>query len=268
MSPQSDTTPATASRRLHRGHGTVTPRAGATIGCGRLRTPSRKGLLNRETALPSRYGRRITDNRSDRRPGRPRCDRSRHVAGRLRRPRRRQRRGGGDPQHHDRGDRHQRLDLWGANSMGTASARATVPAGTTLPAGQTFVFANTGHVHGAGRRDVRDRITNTGGSQIRDAAARSWTRSALHRSGGVPRGGGLAQPASGAGGFARKNGGTQDTDDNVADFTGPLTPTPTKCGSTCAARSRRGRATLVRMAPRRSPPSRRSATTRRAKTRW
>ena len=44
---------------------------------------------------------------------------------------------------------------------------------------------------------------------------------------------GVAQPSSGAGGFARKNGGTQDTDDNVADFNGPLTPTPTKCGETC-----------------------------------
>ena len=34
-------------------------------------------------------------------------------------------------------------------------------------------------------------------------------------------GAGIAQPSSGAGGFIRKNGGTQDTDDNVADFTGP-----------------------------------------------
>jgi predicted extracellular nuclease len=125
--------------------------------------------------------------------------------------------------------------LWGSNSAGTASARATVPASTTLPAGQTFVFANSaGSFTAAGDVLYGTGITNTGGIQIRNGATvvdafGSPTAPAAYREGA-----GLAQPSSGAGGFARKNNGTQDTDDNVADFNGPLTPTPTKCGTTCS----------------------------------
>src|SRR3954447_877340 len=113
--------------------------------------------------------------------------------------------------------------LWGANSAGTASTRATVPANTTLPAGQTFVFANSaGPLTAQGDVLYGTGIANTGGSQIRDAggAARaafgSPSAPAANREGA-----GIAQPSPGAGGFARKSGGTQDTDDNVADFTGP-----------------------------------------------
>jgi predicted extracellular nuclease len=125
--------------------------------------------------------------------------------------------------------------LWGANMAGTASARATVPANTTLPAGQTYVFANSAGTF-TGQADVlySSGITNTGGAQIRDAggvvrdAFGSTSAPAAYREGA-----GIAQPSSGNGGFARRNG-TQDTDDNPADFTGPLLPTPTKCGETCS----------------------------------
>ena len=126
--------------------------------------------------------------------------------------------------------------LWGSNQTGSAtSSRAMVPANTTLPAGQTYVFANSAGTFTA-QSDVQygTGIANTGGAQIRDAGG--VVRDAFG-SNGAPaawrEGAGLAQPSSGAGGFARKNGGTMDTDDNVADFTGPLTPTPTKCGTTC-----------------------------------
>ena len=61
--------------------------------------------------------------------------------------------------------------LWGSNQTGTAtSSRAVVPANTTLPAGQTYVFANSAGTFTA-QGDVLygTGITNTGGTQIRDA---------------------------------------------------------------------------------------------------
>ena len=74
-----------------------------------------------------------------------------------------------------------------------------------------------------------------------------------------------SRPAA-ADGFVRKNGGTQDTDDNVADFTGPTTPTPTKCGTDCTGTAPpdavRGPAAT---APCRSRASRRSTPTRRVR---
>src|SRR4051794_3357073 len=126
--------------------------------------------------------------------------------------------------------------LWGANMAGTASARATVPANTTLPAGQTYVFANSAGGFTA-QADVLygTGIANTGGAQLRDAtgavrdAFGSTVGPAAYREGA-----GIAQPSTGDGGFARKRNGTQDTDDNAADFTGPLLPKPTKCGETCS----------------------------------
>ena len=100
------------------------------------------------------------------------------------------------------------------------------------------------------------------------AAATSWTRSARTAVPRLPRGR-RRRPAGlgGPGGFVRKNGGTQDTDDNVADFTGPRTPTPTKCGTLHRPRRRRGRATRAPTARRRSRASRRSAPTPRATAR-
>jgi predicted extracellular nuclease len=126
--------------------------------------------------------------------------------------------------------------LWGSNSAGTASARATVPANTTLPAGKTFVFANSAGTFTA-QGDVLygTGIANTGGAALRDASGAF--RDAFGST-AVPlpyrEGLGLAQPSSGPGGFVRKEGGTQDTDVNENDFTGPTTPTPTKCGEPCS----------------------------------
>jgi predicted extracellular nuclease len=127
-------------------------------------------------------------------------------------------------------------ELWGSNMAGTASARATVPAGTTLPAGRTFVFANSlGTFTAAADVIYTTGITNTGGIQIRDAGGAIRDR---FGSTSVPEayreGLGLAQPSSGPGGFIRKSGGTQDTDVNENDFTGPTTPTPTRCGEACS----------------------------------
>src|SRR3954451_1864643 len=124
--------------------------------------------------------------------------------------------------------------LWGSNNAGTASARATVPAGTSLPAGKTFVFANSaGSFTAAGDVLYGTGITNTGGIQIRNGSTVMDAFGSPSAPAAYREGAGVAQPSSGAGGFARKNKGTQDTDDNVADFDGPLTPKPTKCGTAC-----------------------------------
>src|SRR3954452_21468820 len=128
--------------------------------------------------------------------------------------------------------------LWGSSATGSAtSVRATVPASTTLPAGRTFVFANSAGSFTA-QADVLygTGIANTGGALIRNAATPQAVMDAFGAT-GVPlpyrEGNGIAQPSSRPGGFIRKNGGTQDTDDNPADFTGPTTPTPTRCGTDC-----------------------------------
>ena len=76
-------------------------------------------------------------------------------------------------------------------------------------------------------------MTNTGGIQIRNGSTVMDAFGSTAVQATFREGAGIAQPSSGAGGFIRKNGGTQDTDDNVADFTGPTTPTPTKCGTAC-----------------------------------
>ena len=126
--------------------------------------------------------------------------------------------------------------LWGSNSAGTASSRATVPAGTTLPAGKTFVLRQLRRA-----RSPRPATCSTAPASRTPAASSSATarpvdgrvRLARAPPAAYREGAGWLQPSSGAGGFARKNNGTQDTDDNVADFTGPQTPTPTKCGTAC-----------------------------------
>ena len=63
--------------------------------------------------------------------------------------------------------------------------------------------------------------TNTGGIQIRNGSTVMDAFGSTAVQATFREGAGIAQPSSGAGGFIRKNGGTQDTDDNVADFTGP-----------------------------------------------
>ncbi|MDA0181780.1 lamin tail domain-containing protein [Solirubrobacter phytolaccae] len=122
----------------------------------------------------------------------------------------------------------------GANSAGTNSVRATVPAGASLPANGTFVFANSAGTFTA-QSDVQygTGITATGGIALRNGSATVDAFGSTAAPQAYREGAGLAQPSTGPGGFIRKNGGTQDTDDNAADFTGPTTPTPTKCGSAC-----------------------------------
>ncbi len=130
----------------------------------------------------------------------------------------------------------------GTNSAGTNSIRASVPAGVSLPAGKAFLFTNTAASGYSGTvpGDVTysTGITDTGGVQLRNAAGAvidAVGHSALAGTAAAwKEGAGLNFPTSGtATAFIRKNGGTQDTDDNGADFTGPQTMAPENCGAAC-----------------------------------
>ncbi len=129
--------------------------------------------------------------------------------------------------------------LFGSNSATppSVSSRASVPAGTTLPAGGTYVFANSAGAYAAsGDVTYGTGIVDTGGVQIRDAAGTVMdTVGATTVAAAFREGAGLPFPLANTtnNGFVRKGGGTQDTDDNVADFTGPGPITPTKCGTAC-----------------------------------
>jgi predicted extracellular nuclease len=139
--------------------------------------------------------------------------------------------------------------IFGTNSTGSAvSGRATVPTGVSLPAGKSFLFTNVqpagtsgGSYSGTVPGDVEysTGIADTGGVQLRTAAG--TVVDAVGSTGlsgaGLPfrEGAGLNFPtANGGDAFLRKSGGTQDTDSNTADFSGPQAAAPEACGSACA----------------------------------
>jgi predicted extracellular nuclease len=133
--------------------------------------------------------------------------------------------------------------VWGANSAGTASSRVSVPAGVSLPAGASYLFTNTAAngYSGAvpGDTTYATGITDTGGVQLRNAAGQVIDAAGHTALSGTAapykEGGGLAFPTTGPNWtFLRKNSGTQDTDDNAADFDGPQTAGPANCGAPCA----------------------------------
>jgi predicted extracellular nuclease len=121
-----------------------------------------------------------------------------------------------------------------ASATGNASDRATIPAGVSLAAGQHYLFFNnaaagysgtvvgdqgyaTGFTDGAGARIV------SAAAVIVDSVGGSGTGGIQCREGtgivGMPT-------TNGDQSYERRNGGTQDTDDNVADFQGPKPGNP------------------------------------------
>ena len=122
-----------------------------------------------------------------------------------------------------------------ASASGTASDRVAIPAGVTLAAGQHFLFFNsaatagysgavagdlgygTGFTDGAGARIVNVSglvIDGVGGNLIGGTQCREGTGIA-----GMPT-------ANGDQSYERRASGTQDTEDNSADFEGPKTSDP------------------------------------------
>jgi uncharacterized protein len=122
-----------------------------------------------------------------------------------------------------------------SSTTGTASSRATVPAGVTLQAGEHYLFVNnnatggysgsvpgdlgygTGFTDGAGARIV------DASSNVVDGVSGTLTATSECREGtgisGMPT-------TNGDQSYERKSGGTQDTNDNASDFTGPKTGNP------------------------------------------
>ena len=122
--------------------------------------------------------------------------------------------------------------LIGCNATAASSTpRATIPAGTSIPAGGSYLFTNgaSGGYSGTvpGDQTYSTGIGDTGGvrletaeSVLQDAVGSTSTIAACRE------GAGLSFPASnGENAFERK-GGTQDTEDNAADFTGPKAAAP------------------------------------------
>ena len=116
-----------------------------------------------------------------------------------------------------------------AGASGVASARATVPAGVTLAPGQRYLFTNAAGT-AAGDASYSVGISDDGGARITLADASTVVDGVGSSNGAVDQcreGAGLAIPTTnGSNAFERKNGGTQDTDANAADFDGPKAGTP------------------------------------------
>jgi hypothetical protein len=122
-----------------------------------------------------------------------------------------------------------------ASGTGAASSRVTVPAGVTLQAGEHYLFVNnnaTGGYSGSVPGDLGygTGFTDGAGTRIVNAAA-----AVIDGVGGDGVGGTQCREGAGITGmpitngdqsYERKAGGTQDTDDNPADFAGPKTGNP------------------------------------------
>ena len=133
--------------------------------------------------------------------------------------------------------------IWGSNNTGSAqSSRATVPSGVTLPAGRSFLFTNVGAsgyslsvpgdvTYTTGFADNGGLQLRTAGGTVVDAVGATAVVAAFRE------GAGLTFPTANSANnaFHRKNAGAQDTQDNVADFTGPQLGAPENCGAACAA---------------------------------
>ena len=124
-----------------------------------------------------------------------------------------------------------------AAASGIASTRVAVPAGIVLSPGQHYLFVNNNATGGysSGRHDVWDRL-----HQQRRRTHHPDTTTVVDGVGGNGIGGTQCREGSGIVGMPTANGdqayerigGTQDTDDNVADFVGPKASNPQKFGPT------------------------------------
>jgi predicted extracellular nuclease len=121
-----------------------------------------------------------------------------------------------------------------AAASGAPSARATVASGTVLAPGQHFLFVNAAGTV-AGDVSYATGISDTGGARITLADGTTAVDGVGSSDGAVDEcreGAGLAIPTTnGDNSFERKAAGTQDTDDNAADFVGPKPGNPEGFGA-------------------------------------
>jgi uncharacterized protein len=128
--------------------------------------------------------------------------------------------------------------VWGTNATGTSqTSRVTITAGTQLAPGAVYRLVNSAGGQ-TGDQTYGVGVSDDGGIQLRSSAAASSVVDAvgaanLTAASVAPfkEGEGLTFPtANGDNVFTRKAEGTQDTDDNSADFDRPTT-TPTGCAA-------------------------------------
>jgi predicted extracellular nuclease len=128
-----------------------------------------------------------------------------------------------------------------SGTTGVASTRVTVPAGIVLAPGQHYLFTNnaaTGGYTGSVPGDTPYGVGFTDGAGARITLPDETT--VVDGVGGNGIGGTQCREGSGIVGMPTTNGdqayervgGTQDTDDNVADFLGPKASNPQKFGPT------------------------------------
>ncbi len=117
---------------------------------------------------------------------------------------------------------------WGlqgcASTTGNPSTRATILSPTVLAPGQHLLFTNAGFSGAAGDRSYSTGISDNAGARIVTDAGAVVDGVAAEAGPAAPcrEGTGLAIPTTnGDNSFERHAGGTQDTDDNAADFAGP-----------------------------------------------
>jgi DNA/RNA endonuclease G (NUC1) len=112
----------------------------------------------------------------------------------------------------------------GSNNAAGTSTRATIPAGTTLGAGCRYLLTNsasggyTGPV--AGNQTYGTGVTDDGGIALLDAASNVIDSVGMSSGSAYKEGTTLASLGSNNldRGYARKNGGVLDTDNNATDF--------------------------------------------------
>lgn len=122
-----------------------------------------------------------------------------------------------------------------AASSGNPSNRGAVPSGTKLEPGDHYLFTNSNGYSGtvAGDTNYSTGVSDSGGARVVDAEG-SVVDGVASSDGAEDQcreGTGLDIPTSnGDNAFERKNDGTQDTDDNAADFQGPKDGDPQNLG--------------------------------------
>lgn len=132
------------------------------------------------------------------------------------------------------------LRLVGCSTSGPSGTRATVPPSRSIPPGGRYLFANNASGTGGQYPSTLPRdqnyatgISDNGGVQIANASGAVLDQVGSSAS-ACKEGTGLTIPTSnGDNSFERKSGGTQDTNDNAADFTGPKANNATACGEAC-----------------------------------
>ena len=119
-----------------------------------------------------------------------------------------------------------------SSTTGSATNRATVPAETTIPPGGYYLIARATYYTGSNTPDLEfsAAIADGGGVRILDdqGAYVDGVGSYVPETSQCREGDGLDFPSGNDNvSFHRDGSGSVDTDDNLADFTGPSTSTPT-----------------------------------------